>query len=43
MFLLNIEEIERSEITLVKIIHYRQLHQDFLRSLRGVVVKLLAL
>ena len=30
MFLLNIEEMERSEITLVKIIHYRQLHQDFL-------------
>ena len=30
MFLLNIEEMERSEITLVKMIHYRQLHQDFL-------------
>ena len=30
MFLLDIEEMERSEITLVKIIHYRQLHQDFL-------------
>ena len=30
MFLLNIEEMERSEITLVKIIHYRQLHQVFL-------------
>ena len=30
MFLLHMEEMERSEITLVKIIHYRQLHQDFL-------------
>ena len=32
MFVLNIEEMERSEITLVKIIHYRQLHQDFFIS-----------
>ena len=32
MFLLNIEEMERSEITLVKIIHYRQLYKDFLIS-----------
>ena len=30
MFLLNMEEMVRSEITLVKIIHNRQLHQDFL-------------